>query len=56
MSDAASGSIDVGHPDRNGDNWQFGIRPAESLDAARMEIVSTPEPFAAPNPTKPRED
>ncbi len=44
MSDATLGSIDVGAPRTTGDNWQFAVRPAESLDAAEVEIVTGPEP------------
>jgi hypothetical protein len=51
MSDATSGSIDFGHPDKTGGSWQFGLRPAESLDAAEVEIVSTPESPGSPDAT-----
>jgi hypothetical protein len=44
MSDLAVGSIDVGPPNSTGDNWQFGMRPAEGLDAAQVEILTEPEP------------
>jgi hypothetical protein len=44
MSDVASGTIDVGRPDGAGEGWQFGLRPAESVDAAYLEIVSGPDP------------
>lgn len=47
MSDAALGSIDIGAPRTTGDNWQFAVRPAESLDAAEVEIVTGPEPVPA---------
>ena len=53
MSEVALGSIDVGAPHTTGDNWQFAVRPAESLDAAEVEIVTGPEP---PPPSTPNDD
>lgn len=43
MSDLSVASGDLGQPDSTGDNWQIGVRPAESLDAARVEIVKGPD-------------
>lgn len=34
--------VDLGHPHSTGDNWQFGVRPSETLDAAEVEIVEGP--------------
>lgn len=34
--------IKIGYPDSNGAAWQFNMRPAESIDAAGVEIVSYP--------------
>jgi hypothetical protein len=47
MTDSASGLIEVGSPRRTGDNWQYAVRPAESLDAAEVEILTEPEPHPA---------
>lgn len=35
--------LKLGYPPSNGDSWQFNVRAAEVLDAARVEIVSGPE-------------
>lgn len=43
MSDTAIGLIEFGSPRRTGDNWQYAVRPAESLDAADVEILTEPE-------------
>jgi hypothetical protein len=42
MSDAGFGSIDVGPPRKTGDDWYYAPRPAESLDAAEVQIVVGP--------------
>jgi hypothetical protein len=31
--------IKLGPPDDNGDLWHFGARPAEAVDAAKVEIL-----------------
>lgn len=37
----------LGDPDSTGDNWQFGVRPAEVLDAAGVEIIElNGQPFS----------
>lgn len=46
MSDSGGGLIAIGYPRRTGDNWQYAVRPAESLDAADVEIVGEPDPPA----------
>ncbi|HWI96233.1 MAG TPA: hypothetical protein VNS60_09230 [Solirubrobacterales bacterium] len=51
MSETGVGSIDVGPPDKTGDNWQFGVRPSESVDAAKVEIVTDPDPSSRALPS-----
>ena len=56
MSDVAVGLIDVGAPRTTGDNWQFAVRPAESLDAAQVEIVTDPDPGSSAGSREPADD